>query len=219
MRRDSDEPISDATWETVAETIAGRPLAAVRRRRQQWRVVLVVLVMVAVVGGAFVGWRLGPDIDFDTEPRHGAWGTVGAVCRGRVPRGLGRRGGLAAPPQRVPTARERPTSGLRARERRAIDRMARGVTVWPAERTDVLRAVAEQRRRTSTPTIAFAPGFLLLWSGNLLTTTWSTFTAIQAVALVFFAVVLALALRWRAQYRAFVERNPPRAEREPEPAG
>jgi hypothetical protein len=218
MRRDPDEPISDATWETVAETIAGRPLAAVRRRRQQWRVVLVVLVMVAVVGGAFVGWRLGPDIDFDTEPRDGAWGTVGAVCL---------LASLVAWVVAVvwllrrnafPPLGNDPTSGLRARERRAIDRMARGVSVWPAERTDVLRAVAEQRRRTSTPIIAFAPGFLLLWSGNLLTTTWSTFTAIQAVALVFFAVVLVLALRWRAQYRAFVERNPPRAEREPAPA-
>lgn len=219
MRRDSDEPISDATWETVAETIAGRPLAAARRRRQQWRVVLVVLVMVAVVGGAFVGWRLGPDIDFDTEPRHGAWGTVGAVSLAASLVAWVAAFVWLLRHNAFPPLGNDPTSGLRARERRAIDRMARGVTVWPAERTDVLRAVAEQRRWTSTLTIAFAPGFLLLWSGNLLTTTWSTFTAIQAVALVFFAVVLALALRWRAQYRAFVERNPPRAEREPEPAG
>ncbi|OEI68375.1 hypothetical protein [Curtobacterium sp. ER1/6] len=219
MRRDPDDPISDATWETVAETIAGRPLPAVRRRRQQWRVVLVVLVMVAIVGGVFVGVWSGPEIDLHTEPRDGAWGTVGAVCL--VASLVAWVAAIVWLLRRdaFPPLGNDPTSGLRARERRAIDRMARGVTARPDGRTDVLRAVAERRRRDTTVSVALAPGFLLLWCGNLLTTTWSTLTAVQAVALVFFAVVLALALRWRAQYRAFVERNPPRAEREPEPAG
>ncbi len=219
MRRNSGDPISDATWETVAETIAGRPLPAVRRRRQQWRVVLVVLVMVALVGGVFVGVWSGPEIDLHVEQRGGLQGAVGAVLL--VAAIVAWVAAIVWLLRRntFPPLGNDPTSGLRARERRAIDRMARGVSARPAGRTDVLRAVAERRRRDTTLSVALAPGFLLLWSGNLLTTTWSAFTAIQAIALVFFAVVLALALRWRAQYRAFVERNPPRVEREPEPAG
>lgn len=207
MRRTSDVVISDATWETVAETVAGRPLPAVRHRRQRWRMALVVLVMVALVGGVLVGVWSGPGIQVATERRSGAWGTVGAVL---VMAALVAWVGAFVWMIRhdaFPRLGYDPTTGLPRRERRAIDRMSRGVAVWPAERTDVLRAVAGLRQRTTTMAIAFAPGFLLLWSGNLLTTTWSSFTALQALAAVFFAVVLALSLRWRAQYRAFLART------------
>jgi hypothetical protein len=79
-------------------------------------------------------------------------------------------------------------------------------------------ALAVNRLQQSAVTVLLAPGFVLLWAANLFDHEWAPSSLLQVIASVFFVTVLALTLRYRKQWRAFLQETEPRAGAEPTPA-
>ncbi|MBT1675314.1 hypothetical protein [Curtobacterium aurantiacum] len=214
----TDVGVSEETWSLVADNIAGRPRPEVRMNRQRWAVVVVVGAGLCMVFGFFFGGVAGAQInDLTGEMRSGWPSTVGSVLLA---------GALLAwvigfvryLRQGAPRAWSTPTSGVPRRERQWIDRMIRGRAAFPADHVEELRSIASNRLQQSAFTVVIAPGFVLLWAANVFDHEWAPSSLLQIVAAVFFVTVLALTLRYRKQWRAFLQETEPRAGAEPAPA-
>lgn len=214
----TDVRVSEETWSLVADNIAGRPHPKVRMNRQRWAVVVVVGAGLCMVLGLVFGGVAGVQMDDLTGEMRSGWpSTVGSVLLA---------GALVAwvvgfvryLRQGAPRAWSTPTSGVPRRERQRIDRMIRGRVAFPADHVEELRSIASNRLQQSAFTVVIAPGFVLLWAGNLFDHEWVPFSLLQIVAAVFFVTVLALTLRYRKQWRAFLQETEPRAGAEPAPA-
>jgi len=214
----TDFRVSEETWSLVADNIAGRPHPKVRMNRQRWAVVVVVGAGLCMVLGLVFGGVAGAQLDDLTGGMRSGWpSTVGSVLLA---------GALVAwvvgfvryLRQGAPRAWSTPTSGVPRRERQRIDRMIRGRAAFPADHVEELRSIASNRLQQSAFTVVIAPGFVLLWAANVFDHEWAPFSRLQIIAAVFFVTVLALTLRYRKQWRAFLQETEPRAGAEPAPA-
>jgi len=214
----ADVRVSEETWSLVADNTAGRPRPKARMNRQRWAVVVVVGAGLCMVLGFVFGGVAGAQIDDLTGEMRSGWpSTVGSVLMA---------GALIAwvvgfvryLRQGAPRAWSTPTSGVPRRERQWIDRMIRGRAAFPADHVEELRSIASNRLQQSAFTVVIAPGFVLLWAGDLFDHEWAPFSLLQIVAAVFFVTVLVLTLRYRKQWRAFLQETEPRAGAEPIPA-
>ncbi|WP_182066173.1 hypothetical protein [Curtobacterium sp. ME12] len=214
----ADVRVSEETWSLVADNIAGRPRPKVRMNRQRWAVVVVVSAGLCMVLGFVFGGVAGAHVDDLTGEMRSGWpSTVGSVLTA---------GALVAwvigfvryLRQGAPQAWSTPTSGVPRRERQWIDRMIQGRAAFPADHVEELRSIADNRLQQSAFTVVLAPGFVLLWAANLFDHEWAPSSLLQIVASVFFVTVLVLTLRYRKQWRAFLQETEPRAGAEPTPA-
>lgn len=209
--------VSEATWDRVADTVSGRSAPTVRRARRRWVIALGVVAGILAVAGFLVGMTFSGLFDWISSERASGWpATVGhfLLAGSLVSWAVGfvwliRHDGVSAAPN--------PTSGVPHRERRAIDRMARGMMPAPAHRADLVRTVAAHRLQQSSSSMAVLPGFPLLQAGNALMHVWSPIAVVELVAAVFFAVLLVVTIGWRAQWRAFLQRSDTTREGEPTP--
>jgi MFS family permease len=203
--------VSEETWSLVADNIAGRPRPKVRMNRQRWALVVVAGAGLCLVLGFILGGVVGAQIDDLTGEMRSGWpSTVGTVllAAALVAWGIGFVRYLR---QGAPRAWSTPTSGVPRRERQWIDRMIRGRAAFPDEHVDELRSTAVNRLQQSAVTVMLAPGFVLLWAANLFDHEWAPSSLLQVIASVFFVTVLALTLRYRKQWRAFLQETEPRA--------
>ncbi|WIE72872.1 hypothetical protein [Curtobacterium sp. MCJR17_020] len=210
--------VSEETWSLVADNIAGRPRPKVRVNRQRWAVVVVVGAGLCLVLGSILGGVAGAQIDDLMGAMRSGWpSTVGSVLI---------VGALVAWVigfvwyfrQGAPRAWSTPTSGVPRRERQWIDRMIRDRAAFPADHVEELRSIASNRLQQSASTVVLAPGFVLLWAANVFDHEWAPSSLLQIVASVFFVTILVVTLRYRRQWRAFLQETEPRAGAEPAPA-
>lgn len=213
----TDVRVSEETWSLVADNIAGRPRPKALMNRQRLAVGVVVGAGLCLVLGFILGGVAGAQIDDLTGEMRSGWpSAVGSVLIA---------GALVAwvivfvryLRQGAPRAWSTPTNGVPRRERQWIDRMIRGRAAFPADHVEELRSIASNRLQQSAFTVVLAPGFVLLWAANVFDREWSPSSLLQIVASVFFVTVLALTLRYRKQWRAFLQETEPRAGAEPTP--
>lgn len=213
----TDARVSEETWSLVADNLAGRPRPKALMNRQRWAVVVVVGAGLCLVLGFILGGVAGAQIDDLTGEMRSGWpSTVGSVLiAGALVAWV--IGFVRYLRQGAPRAWSTPTSGVPRRERQWIDRMIRGRAAFPADHVEELRSIASNRLQQSAFTVVLAPGFVLLWAANVFDREWSPSSLLQIVASVFFVTVLALTLRYRKQWRAFLQETEPRAGAEPTP--
>lgn len=211
--------VPDEVWQQLADRLAGAPTPPSARRSMTRRIVIMVVVLVlAGLAGYVAAAHLPqfdlPEPDGDLPP----WAVVivavgfvtGMACLVTAFVRGGGVGGLSG-------INSEPTAGLRRADRRRVERMARGRAPAPAERVRLLAAIVDRRLRQSTAGLWFTLGFTLFESAQSLLN-WPSWPGIlHGVVCAAMLVMLLVLVRYRQQWRAFLQENRPRAGAEPTP--
>lgn len=219
-------PVSEESWDLVADTVAGRPHPTVETARRRLTRVLVVSLVAAVVIGAGAGLLVGAsssasggglDALVQGESRAGWPGAVGLV--GNLVGLLCMIVGVVVflVRNRSVGARAIPLAGVPRREQQWIGRMALGRVPCPPHRVAEVRAVAAGKLRTTASTAFLVGGVCAITLARVVSTEWSVVTGVFAIGTGFLVVVLVATLHTRAQWRAFLQETEPPAGAEPVP--
>ncbi|WP_420369899.1 hypothetical protein [Curtobacterium sp. L1-20] len=209
--------VADATWDRVADNLAGRTPTDPARRRRIWVTVLAVGSGIAAVAGVLVALTVSTAvISWIGDSRTGWPSTVALVLQ--VAGILALIVGVVWVLRRdeFPRALD-PTAGVGRAERRQITGMTRGSMPYPPREVQTVHALATLRLQQTARTTAGLPGLLLISISQVFEREWSPFSVLECALSVFLLGVLVVTRRLRRQWRAVVAETRPAGEGEPTP--